>query len=476
VEAVARRPAARVLAIYVQPVAFEKKLPLLAANGVDADLETDLDRGVERAGRGDPYDVILVDSPCGSSIAVELVQRLRELGVISAVVVLGDDNTAAAAAAGFRAGAFHYLCRPIQEINLLTTIEAAAHQTALRRRMRSLERGADQSSFGSLLVGKSVAIQQVRETLERLAQSKVSVLIQGESGTGKELAARALHSRGPRRERRFVPLNCSAIPEGLIDTELFGHARGAFTGATDPRPGLFVEADGGTLFLDEIGDMPLGAQAHLLRTLQDGEVRPVGGTGSRAVDVRVIAATNVDLARAVDEKRFRKDLFFRFNAVTLWLPPLRDRAEDIPLLAAHILHKHREHHTPELTAQALEALMSHSWPGNVRELENALLHAIAMHGGPTVDVDALPPQIRGAARLRSGPMPVIPSDEPDDLPMPEARRLALASFERTYLTRVMKRAAGNVSEASRLSGLDRANLRRLLQRHGLSPAQFRDPS
>jgi two-component system response regulator HydG len=302
------------------------------------------------------------------------------------------------------------------------------------------------------------------------------VLIQGESGTGKELVARALHERGPRRDHRFVALNCGAIPESLIDSELFGHAKGAFTGATTDRAGVFVEADGGTLFLDEIGDMPTAVQARLLRVLQESEVRAVGASGVRKVDVRVIAATHVDLQTAVNEAKFRQDLYYRLNVVSVPVPPLRDRLDDLPLLAAHFLRKHTRSDRnapppPALAPETLEAMAAYPWPGNVRELENALLHALALHNnGDTIRPEALPFHTSG--RIKGTlPMPVVKEEE--ELPLTEAKRRAMTKYEHDYLVRVMERAKGSVSEAARLAGLDRTNFRRLLQRHGIDPTTFK---
>jgi len=295
------------------------------------------------------------------------------------------------------------------------------------------------------------------------------VLIQGESGTGKELVARALYAGGA-RTRPFLALNCSAIPETLIDSELFGHARGAFTGATADRDGMFIEADGGMLFLDEIGDMPLHVQARLLRVLQEGEIRPVGSDVLRKVDVRVIAATHVNLPEAVAAGRFREDLFYRLNVVALRVPPLRERRDDIPLLAAHFLRKHCGQAAPSLTPDALDALIAAPWLGNVRELENALLHAIAFHQDGVIDVAALPPHIGARARGGGGGS----SDDPDALlTFPEAKRRVNATFERGYLVKVLARAGGSISEAARLAGIDRTNLRRLLKRYEIQSESYR---
>jgi DNA-binding NtrC family response regulator len=322
-----------------------------------------------------------------------------------------------------------------------------------------------------LIVGTSAGMRRLRAALARLASQDVPILIQGERGTGKELAARALHERGGRRARRFVALDCGAIPEALIDSELLGHARGAFPGATADRPGVFVEADGGTLFLDEIGELPLVAQARLLRVLQEGEVLPVGGTGARKVDVRVIAATHVDLGAAVEQGRFHRELLARLSVVVLPVPPLRDRPGDLPLLAAHFLRKHGRSAPPRLSPGALDVMLGHGWPGNVRELETAMMHAISLHHGGVIGPESLPPQIAPRARSATGHERLRDDDEL--LPLTEAKRRASAAYERAYLHKVMEQARGSVSEAARLAGLDRTNFRRLLQRHSIDPAGYK---
>jgi len=350
-------------------------------------------------------------------------------------------------------------------------VESAARHSRLRRQLVAMKASSG-SEPPSDLVGISTAMRRLRSALDRLAGQDVSVLVQGESGTGKELVARALHSRGPRRSKRFVPLNCGAIPESLIDSELFGHAKGAFTGATSDRPGVFVEADGGTLFLDEIGDMPLAVQARLLRVLQESEVRPVGGTLERKVDVRVIAATHVDLATAVEAQQFRQDLFYRLNVVVLQVPPLRDRLDDLPMLAAHFLHKHGGAKPPSLAPETLEAMSVYGWPGNVRELENAILHAIALHHGDVIGPESLPRTITHRSPAASQTF-AIARDDGELEPLTEAKRRATSAFEKRYLVTAMEKAKGSVSEAARLAGLDRTNFRRLLQKYGLDATTFK---
>jgi two-component system response regulator HydG len=437
----------------------------LGGDGLDVELADDPRPVLARldAGEGDDWDVVLLDVGLPGMSGIDVLRRFREASSLSSIVMLTGDNSANTATTCMRAGAFYYLTKPFRPYELSSMVESAARYSTLRRQLAGVRQAIDDAA-DQLLVGTSPAMRKLRAALDRLASQDVSILIRGESGTGKELVARALHERGVRRKRRFVALNCGAIPESLIDSELFGHAKGAFTGATADRPGVFVEADGGTLFLDEIGDMPLAVQARLLRVLQEGEVRPVGGSGVRTVDVRVIAATHVDLTAAVEQGRFRQDLFYRLNVVVMTVPPLRERFEDLPILAAHFLRKHGGATPMSISPDALDAMMTYSWPGNVRELENAVMHAV-------------PHAILTRGELRTSgviQVPALIGSEDEQLPpLTEAKRRASAVFEKNYLTMAMERAKGSISEAARLAGLDRTNFRRLLQRHGIDATAFK---
>ena len=418
------------------------------------------------SGEGD-WDVVILDMGLPGMTGLEVLHRFRQSGSHAACIMLTGDRSAQTATECMRAGAFYYLTKPFEPFQLSSMVQSAARYSQVRRKLDGVASG----QADSVLVGASAAMRKLRAALDRLGDQDVPVLIQGESGTGKELVARALHERGARRRKRFVALNCGAIPESLIDSELFGHVKGAFTGATTDRAGVFVEADGGTLFLDEIGDMPLAVQARLLRVLQESEVRAVGSSNVRKVDVRVIAASHVDLAAAVEQGRFRQDLYYRLNVVVVRVPPLRERLDDLPLLAAHFLRKHGGARPPMLAPDVLDALTVYAWPGNVRELENAVLHAIALHHGEVIGRESLPSAVTGRTRATGSAASVSLDGELE--PLTEAKRRASAAFEKRYLLKVMEKAKGSVSEAARLAGLDRTNFRRLLQRHGIDASTFK---
>jgi DNA-binding NtrC family response regulator len=357
-----------------------------------------------------------------------------------------------------KAGAYHFISKPFDvETPVLIVRQALEHKRllgharALEQRLRERTAGGE----GALLVGAGTAMRRVRQLIEAAAPTSAGVLIRGESGTGKELVARAIHELGPRRRRDFVALNCAALPQGLLEAELFGVVRGAYTGADRSRPGIFVAADGGTIMLDEIGHAPLTVQANLLRVVQEGEVRPVGAERSIDVDVRVIAATHVNLEEAVSAGRFREDLYYRLDVLSIPLPALRERPEDIPALARHFLARAAAKHgrpVPDVQPEAMEALVAWRWPGNVRELENALERAVVLARDQMLGVMDLPDVV------------IAGTSEGGGSGYREARRRALQTFDRAFVETALARAGGNVSEAARLSGLDRANFRRIMKR------------
>ena len=414
------------------------------------------------------FDVVVSDirMPGADGMAVLREARARDPDV--EVVLMTAYATVPAAVDAMRQGAFDYLSKPFEPDEALLVVERAVERRRLRQEARDLRRALQGIHRIDDLVARSPAMAPVLALVARAAHSDATVLVTGESGTGKEVVARAIHHTGDRRERPFVAVNCGAIPEALIESELFGHLRGSFTGATADRRGLFEEADGGTIFLDEIADLPLALQVKLNRVLQERRVRRVGAGDERPIDVRVIAATNVDLRARVAAGAFRDDLFYRLNVLGLALPPLRERREDIPTLAAFLLERHRRHGLPEgFTADALSALVRYRWPGNVRELENAIERAIAVTDGARIELEALPEEV--AATLR----PRVTQGTETRLSYREVVDLARDRASREYLIALMRELGGNVTEAARRAGMERESLHRLLKRYGVRSEDFK---
>jgi len=450
---------------------------LLADRGFDLVPFSDADAALD-ALRGDAgtFDLILLDRFLAGGVdGLDVLVKARKIAPDLPVVMLSGDDSGATAAAALKAGAFYYLTKPVEDLDIVTlTLTRASHHGRLQQRARALEQKVALSDRFEHMVGASVAMREVFGTIAKIAETDVGVLIQGESGTGKELAARALHNRSARARGPFVAVNCGAIPETLIDSELFGHARGAFTGATESRNGVFVEAHGGTVFLDEIGEMPLQAQQRLLRVLQEREVRPLGGTGPRTVDVRVIAASHVDLEDQVNRQKFRADLFYRLNVVAIRLPALRERLDDLPVIAHHLLAKHaaRMNRTaPHFSVDAMSAMMRYDWPGNVRELENVVQRALALCHEMEIPCSALPPAVAEAVPRTQPLVPDLDADLAwsDEHTYAEAKQLAAVNFEKRFLLRAIQRANGQINQAAKLVGVDKSNFRRLLVRLGITP-------
>jgi DNA-binding NtrC family response regulator len=399
-------------------------------------------------------DVVLLDLGLGSASGFALLERMkRERPEVEVIVVTGNASIESAVDC-IRGGAFDYLAKPFDEHRVRTTVRRALERRRLVLRNHELEQQLRQRDLAPELIGRSPRMRALARTLASLQHNESHVLIQGESGTGKELVARALHASSPRVGRPFVPVDCGALPESIIESELFGHQRGAFTGATGAQ-GLFRMADSGTLFLDEIGEIPLAVQAKLLRALQEKEVRPVGSASAVAVDLRVVTATHRDLERMVAAGAFRTDLFYRLNVVRIEIPALRERREDIPLLVHHFIAKYARPGLPieGITDEALEMLAAHDWPGNVRELENVVESAMALAPGPRLRPADLP-------RERRAPAPSA-AETGERLP------LSLAAYERAVLERALAETGGDATAAARLLGMGRSTLYRKLARHGV---------
>ncbi|MEI8255801.1 MAG: sigma-54 dependent transcriptional regulator [Deltaproteobacteria bacterium] len=403
-------------------------------------------------------DVVVTDLNMKAMTGLELCERIAASRPDIPVVVITAFGSMDTAIAAIRAGAYDFITKPFEVDVLCIALERAIKHRALREEVKRLKRAVGDAARYEEIIGASPAVKRVYDLLDRVIESDASVLITGESGTGKEVIARAIHRRGRRAAGPFVAVNCSAMPEPLLESELFGHVRGAFTDAKAARKGLFAQASGGTLFLDEIGEMPLGLQPKILRALQERLVRPVGGDTETKFDVRVVAATNRDLESAIEERRFREDLYYRLNVIHIELPPLRSRGSDVLLLAQHFLDHfaaQANKHVAGLSPEAAERLLAYSWPGNVRELQNCIERAVVLTRFEKVTVEDLPEKIRSYKRSHV----LIAGDDPSELvPMEEV--------ERRYILRVMEAAAGNKTMAAQVLQLDRKTLYRKLEKYG----------
>ena len=417
------------------------------------------------AAKDPSVDVAILDINMPHLSGLDLLKAIKGARPEVEVVMMTAYATVETAVEAVKAGAYDYLTKPFENIDEVSlTVAKAAERKQLKDRTRQLEEQLVVKNQFEDLIGQSNQMRSVFKLVETVSYSTATVLIQGESGTGKELVARAIHYRSPRKDKPFVAVNCSALTDTLLESELFGHMKGSFTGATGNKKGLFEAADGGTIFLDEIGDVPPATQVRLLRVLQEGEVKRVGANEPIKVDVRVIAATNVDLARAKEQGRFREDLFYRLNVIAVQLPPLRDRPEDVPLLAQHFLRLYSTKLKKKLTGfspRAMEALTCNRWVGNVRELENVVERASVLTSHEVVDVDDLPPGFQDQPQAGSQ----VEVFSLAHLPYAQAKRLAMRAFERRYLTALLEKNNQNVSSAARAAGVDRSNFRRLLKQY-----------
>ena len=405
------------------------------------------------------FDIAICDIGLPKVDGLTLFHRIRERSPEVAVVLISGQASVADAVAALRDGAFDYVAKPFdsQEFTL-RVIGRAAERQRLRQALESERSRRDDAPGLSALIGRSPPMIQLLERLETIAQSDAPVLIGGESGTGKEIVAKLLHERGQRRDKPFITVNCAALPEALLEAELFGHERGAFTGAEKRRDGRFKAADGGTLLLDEVAELPLSSQGKLLRVLQEGVFEPLGSDVSVAVDVRILSATHQSLKQCVAEHRFREDLYYRLNVLDLSLPPLRERRSDLPLLLQHFLARFTSPGAGpvEFSPRAWAALSEYPFPGNVRELEHAVERAVLLARGREIDLEHLPEDIAGALSTAAAP-------EPGLRPLGEATR----EFEREYLLRALRLSGGRRAEAAKLLGISRKNLWQKLRLHGL---------
>ncbi|HEX8748158.1 MAG TPA: sigma-54 dependent transcriptional regulator [Pyrinomonadaceae bacterium] len=399
----------------------------------------------------------LTDIRMAGMDGLALLDRIKDIDPDALLIVMTAYSSVDSAVAALRKGAYDYITKPFVNEDLLQSVKNALRQRELFRENHHLRRELESRYSFSKIIGTSPALQAVFRLVEKVASTNTNILIEGESGTGKELIARAIHHNSPRSEHPFVAINCGALPEALLESELFGHTKGAFTGAVANKPGLFRAGEGGTVFLDEVAEITPAMQVRLLRALQEHEVTPLGSSTPISFDARIIAATNRDLEREVTEGRFREDLFYRLNVIEIHLPPLRERREDIPLLVRSFISRTaREQSASEkpITAEAMTSLINYSWPGNVRELQNAIERAFTL-SGDEIDAESLPPRVRESAAAL-GQMPVR---DPDGL------RPTLAEIERRYIFETLAAVNQDKARAANILGIDLSTLYRKLKRY-----------
>ncbi len=415
------------------------------------------------------FSLVITDLCLPDISGLDLIRQVRQRDLPVTTIVMTGHASIDSAVAAMKLGAYDYLLKPIDAVRLDVLVQQALDDRKLQDEVEALQLGLQQRYSFHNLLGKSPRMREIFARVARVASSSCTVLITGETGTGKELVAQAIHYRDATRRGPMVAVNCAALPELLLESEFFGHERGAFTGADRQKKGRFEQAKGGTLFLDEIGELPVGMQAKLLRVLQDGTFERVGGSEVIRADCRVLTATNQNLAQAVAAGRFREDLYYRLNVVPIELPPLRERAEDIPLLVDHFLKRLEERRLPSKTVSraTLSRLARYDWPGNVRELEHIIEQMVVTTPGPVIEPDNLPPQI------------VSTREEPFSLDFDIQRQLQTITdelterVERAYLQRVLERYDGRVDRCAKHCGLSRRSISEKLRRYGIDKATFK---
>lgn len=418
-----------------------------------------------------PVDLVLLDLSMPGMDGMETLSRIRTMASPPEVIMITAHGSERLAVEAIRRGALDYIAKPYEIDELLAAIRNVMERIRLLRENKRLRDELARSNGERVMLGESPAMHKLFERIDTVAQVNVTVLVRGESGTGKELIARAIHERSGRNDGPFIAVNAAAIPEGLVESELFGHERGAFTGAEKRRIGRFEQASGGTIFLDEIGDMPLAAQSKILRLLEERTFERLGGRKSIETDLRLVTATNRDLKELMRQGKFREDLFYRIKVVELTAPPLRERATDIPLLAGAFCQASAEQHEKQVigfTEAASRALIAHSWPGNVRELKNAIETGVVLASGERIDICDLP------LELNQGGVPEGLTLPKERMPLREATKQATESFERAYISEVLKETNGNISAAARTLGVHRQSLQNKMRTLLLSAEDFRE--
>jgi len=450
----------RALVVDDEEIVCEAVRAILETENIDVETTVSSLAAVEMI-RNNGYDLIISDVMMPEMNGFDLYENIKEAAPDSIFILITAYGTISSAVDAIKLGIYDYIPKPFTPDEVRIPVRRALEKKRLERENIALRSQIETRYSFRSIIGNSPEMHEVFRIMRHAASSESNVLITGESGTGKELVARAVHSNSVRARKKFVTVNCGAIPEGLMESELFGHVKGAFTGAVSDKRGLVEEADRGTLFLDEIGELPQVLQVKLLRVLQDGDFSRVGDPVPRNVNVRVIAATNRDLKKAIAEKNFREDLYYRLNVIPIELPPLRMRKEDIPMLVSFFLEKHKakaaEKKIQGISKDAMQALLNYHFPGNVRELENAIEYAIAFTAGPTIQKDDLPKYILEDRKL---------SEEARSIPIMPLRD-AKAQFEKGLIMAALIESGGNISEASRLLNIHRQNLQQKIRLLGI---------
>ncbi|PIR24656.1 MAG: DNA-binding response regulator [Deltaproteobacteria bacterium CG_4_10_14_0_2_um_filter_43_8] len=420
------------------------------------------------------FEVSLTDIMLPGFSGEQILDYIKKNNIKTEVILVTGVGSIESAVSAIKKGAYDYLTKPFDDVaRVKLLIEKALERHRLVQRVYELELQHTHTEKFEEIVGKSQNIREVFATIDALSGTSSTVLIQGASGTGKELVARAIHARSIRKTKPFVVINSGAIPENLLESELFGHVKGAFTGSVSDHMGLFEEAHGGTIFLDEIGDLPLSLQVKILRVLQEGELRRVGDVHIRKVDVRIIAATHKDLMLLVKNGQFREDLYYRLNVINIGLPLLKERLEDIPLLAYHFLNKYREKvkkDVQQISIDAMQALQAYSWPGNIRELENVIERAVVLCSSDTVSMQELPSKLLGESCY------LVAGAADADLAQfnyKDAKNRAMHAFNKAYIGKLLKANRGNITNASSMAGMDRSNFKKLIKKYEIDARSFK---
>lgn len=477
------RASIRILVIDDEQSILDSCQSVLSADGYQCEVERKAEDALHRI-KSQPYDIVLIDQGMPQIHGLDILAEVRQRSPATIAIMMTGHATTEASIRAIKAGAWEYVPKPFTATQLLVVIGRAAYNLLRQRTLSDSSKKEGVLVDGNVrILGVSKAMRQAVETAMKVAKTDASVFITGDSGTGKELIAQYIHSESRRSRKNFVAVNCAALPGELLESEMFGHRRGAFTGAVRDKPGLLEVADQGTFFLDELGEMPMPLQAKLLRVLQDGVIRRVGSEKDDAVvDVRFVSATNREPEAAIRDQQLRQDLYFRLRVVPIHLPPLRERAEDIPVLIKHFIdHFWRRHQLPgavppRFAPDAMEALVRHHWPGNVRELQNVIEHLVVLsEANEVIERERLSILDEGSgvdARPSDGGSGAVSGMIDFHAPFHEAKDSLIGRFEREYLAQIIARTQGNMSEAARQAGIDRTTLYRLMDKHELSKDAF----